>query len=46
MLSRYKITEIFVSVDDFCQEFEPMLNSKLIGKAKIRNKPILYKKSV
>jgi len=39
MLSRDKITEIFVSVDDFCQEFEPMLNSKLIGKAKIRNKP-------
>jgi hypothetical protein len=39
MLSRDKITEIFVSVDDFCQEFEPMLNSKRIGKAKIRNKP-------
>jgi hypothetical protein len=39
MLSRNKITEIFVSVDDFCQEFEPMLNFKLIGKAKIRNKP-------
>jgi hypothetical protein len=39
MLSRYKITEIFVSVDDFCQEFEPMLNSKRIGKAKIRNTP-------
>jgi hypothetical protein len=39
MFSRDKITEIFVSVDDFCQEFEPMLNFKLIGKAKIRNKP-------
>ena len=39
MLSRDKITEIFVSVDDFCQVFEPMLNSKRIGKAKITNKP-------
>ena len=34
ILSRVKITEIFVSVDDFCQEFEPMLNSKLIDKKK------------
>ncbi|WP_298145360.1 IS982 family transposase [Flavobacterium sp.] len=39
MFSRSKIIEIFVSIDDFCKEFEPALNEKLIGKAKIRNKP-------
>ena len=39
MISKDKITEIFVSVDDFCKEFESSLNSKLIGKGKIRNKP-------
>lgn len=39
MLSTDKIIEIFVSVDDFCNQFEPFLNKKLIGKPKQRNKP-------
>ena len=39
MVNKDKITEIFVSVDDFCNIFEPELNKKLIGKSKIRNKP-------
>ena len=39
MLSTDKITEIFVSVDDFCKHFEAFLAGKLIGKAKLRNKP-------
>jgi hypothetical protein len=39
MLSVDKITEIFVSVDDFCKHFDPFLNKKLIGKPKLRNKP-------
>lgn len=39
MINRDKIMEIFVSIDDFCLEFEPLLNKKLLGKAKIRNKP-------
>ena len=39
MINTDKVTEIFVSIDDFCKEFEPSLNKKLIGKAKIRNKP-------
>lgn len=34
-----KITEIFVSIDDFCKEFEPFLNSGLIGETKKRNNP-------
>ncbi len=38
MLSTDKITEIFVSVDDFCKHFETFLSGKLIGKAKLRNK--------
>lgn len=38
MINKDKITEIFVSIDDFCKEFEPFLNKKLIGKSKIRNK--------
>jgi hypothetical protein len=39
MINKDKIIEIFVSIDDFCQIFEPELNKKLIGKSKIRNKP-------
>ena len=39
MINKDKITEIFVSVDDFCNIFERELNKKLIGKSKIRNKP-------
>ncbi len=39
MINKVKIIEIYVSIDDFCQIFEPELNKKLIGKAKIRNKP-------
>lgn len=39
MISKDKITEIFVSVDDFCKEFDPQLNKHLIGKPKTRNKP-------
>jgi hypothetical protein len=39
MINTDKVTEIFVSIDDFCKEFEASLNKKLIGKAKIRNKP-------
>jgi len=39
MINKNKITEIFVSIDDFCKIFEPELNKKLIGKSKIRNKP-------
>lgn len=38
MLTKDKITEIFVSIDDFCKEFEPFLNSRLIGGSKKRNK--------
>ena len=29
MISKDKITEIFVSVDDFCKEFGDFLNKKL-----------------
>lgn len=39
MISRDKITEIFVSVDDFCNEFEIFLNHKLLGRPKLRDKP-------
>jgi hypothetical protein len=39
MINKDKVIEIFVSVDDFCKVFEPELNKKLIGKAKVRNKP-------
>lgn len=39
MLSTDKITEIFVSVDDFCIYFDHFLAKKLIGPANIRTKP-------
>ncbi len=39
MTNKNKIIEIFVSNDNFCQIFEPELNKKLIGKAKISEKP-------
>lgn len=39
MINRDKITEIFVSIDDFCKVFGPELDKKLIGKQKLRNKP-------
>ena len=34
MVNKYKITEIFIYVDDFCDIFELELNKKLIGKSK------------
>ena len=40
MINRDKITEIFVSVDDFCKVFGPELDKKLIGKHRLRNKPL------
>ena len=39
MINKVKITDFFVSADDFRNIFEPELNKKLIGKSKIRNKP-------
>ncbi len=39
MISKDKVTEIFVSVDDFCKEFGSFLNNKLIGRPKLRNRP-------
>jgi len=39
MINKDKITKIFVSIDDFCIAFEPILEKRLIGKAKIRNRP-------
>jgi hypothetical protein len=38
MIDKDKITAIFVSIDDFCLDFEPELQKKLIGKAKQRNR--------
>ena len=39
MISFSKITEIFCSIDDFCKEFIPLFEQRLIGKGKKRNKP-------
>lgn len=39
MINKDKITEIFVSIDDFCKAFGPELEKKLIGKQRLRNKP-------
>lgn len=39
MISSHKITEIFCSIDDFCKEFVPLFEQRLIGKCKRRNKP-------
>lgn len=39
MINKDKITEIFVSIDDFCKAFGPALEKKLIGKQRLRNKP-------
>ncbi len=38
MISSSKITEIFCSIDDFCKEFIPLFEQRLIGKRKTRNK--------
>lgn len=39
MISSFIITEIFCSIDDFCKEFEPLFEHRLLGKGKKRNKP-------
>lgn len=39
MISTSKITEIFCSIDDFCKEFVPLFEQRLIGNGKKRNKP-------
>lgn len=39
MLCTDKITEIFCSIDDFCNDFLPIFEQRLIGKPKKRNKP-------
>jgi hypothetical protein len=39
MINKDKITEIFISVDDFCKKFDVLLKNKMIGNDKIRNKP-------
>ncbi len=39
MINKDQITEIFVSIDDFCKAFGPALEKKLIGKQRLRNKP-------
>nr|WP_283397314.1 transposase [Wielerella bovis] len=33
------LTALFCQIDDFCKEFEPKFNSKLIKNNKIRNRP-------
>ncbi len=38
MLTATKITEIFCSIDDFCLDFVPKLEKRLLGSKK-RNKP-------
>lgn len=38
MISSDKITEIFCSIDDFCQVFVPSFEERLIGEGKKRNK--------
>ncbi len=37
MVNKYEITDFFVSVDDFCNIFEPELNKKLTGKLSLLN---------
>lgn len=39
MINKDKITEIFVSIDDFCIEFAKVLEKRSIGACKLRNKP-------
>ena len=39
MICSSKITEIFCSIDDFCKEFVPLFEKRLIGKAKKRKRP-------
>ena len=38
MISSSKITKIFCSIDDFCKEFVPLFEKRLIGKAKKRKR--------
>lgn len=38
MISSFKITEIFCSIDDFCKEFMPLFEQRLIGGGKKRNR--------
>ena len=38
MISTDKITEIFCSIDDFCKEFIPLFEQRLIGKGKKSNR--------
>ncbi len=38
MISKTKITEIFCSIDDFCKEFVPLFEKKLIGASKKRKR--------
>ncbi len=38
MISSSKITEIFCSIDDFCKEFIPLFEQRLIGKGKKSNR--------
>ena len=39
MIPTAKITEIFCSIDDFCQEFVPVLQSHMLGHGQTRIKP-------
>jgi hypothetical protein len=39
MISKTKITEIFCSIDDFCLDFIPEFQSRLLSNTKKRNKP-------
>ena len=39
MINKDKITAIFVSIDDFCLDFDACFEKKLIGPEKRRHKP-------
>jgi hypothetical protein len=38
MLSLYKITQIFCSIDDFCKDFVPDWQKQLLSNGKKRNR--------